>query len=617
MEQTSERRRGGKAALLFSLTKGFRGLLIISVITTVFAILFNYLMPQVVRFIVDSVLGDKPIELPGIFQPLADWLSGMGGRDFLRQNLLICSAAAMLFSVLSGLFNYFCRVSMAKASEGIVTSLRNRLYAHIQRLPYFWHVQHQTGDIIQRCTSDVDMVRNFISGQLLEMFRTIFLITLSLALMFSMNAKLSWIVVLFIPVMMFYSGFFYSRISRRFKDADEAEGALSATVQENYTGVRVVRAFGRESYEIDRFDEKNNGFARLWIKLGTLLAYYWGVGDFVSNLQVLTVIVLGAVEAVAGNITLGEFIIFVTYNGMMVWPVRQLGRILSEMSKTSVSIERIDEILRAEEEQDAPDAIEPPMNGDLVFEGVNFDYHGINPVLKDIHFTVKAGTTLGILGGTGSGKSTLMYLLDRLYDLPEGSGRITIGGVDIRKIKRDWLRKNIGMVLQEPFLFSKTIRENIGISQHLSGETELEEIRRSARVAAVDDAIVEFSEGYDTVVGERGVTLSGGQKQRVAIARMLMQHAPVMIFDDSLSAVDAETDAKIRSALKTNTGNSTVILISHRITTLMHADQILVLNDGEIVQRGTHETLLKEEGIYKQIYGIQGSLEEELQAFAE
>lgn len=592
--------------MLTNLSKGFRWLLLVSILATILAIITNFLTPQVFRFTVDSVLGDQPYDLPAFLQ---NWLDANGGRDFLRNNLILCAAASMICSVLSGLCNYLCRVTMAKSSEGMINALRNRLFSHIQKLPYHWHVQHQTGDIIQRCTSDVDVVRNFLSGQLLEMFRTVFLIAVALVLMFSMNIKLSLIAACFIPLVMAYSGIFYARIARRFKNADEAEGDLSATVQENFTGVRVVRAFGRQSFEIDRFDKKNNLFASLWIKLGYLLAYYWGIGDFVSNIQVLCIIVFGCAEAVSGNITLGEFLVFVSYNSMLVWPVRSLGRILSEMSKTGVSLQRINEILDAKEETDSPEATEPPMNGDIVFEHVNFDYHGINPVLKDINFTIKAGTTFGILGGTGSGKSTLMYLLDRLYDIPEGCGRITIGGVDIRNIKRDWLRKNVGFVLQEPFLFSKTIKENIGISHEV---LEMDPIRRSASIAAVDEAITEFSQGYDTIVGERGVTLSGGQKQRVAIARMLMQDAPVMVFDDSLSAVDSETDSKIRSSLKSNTGNSTVVLISHRITTLMHADQILVLDNGRVSQMGTHEELAAADGIYKQIYEIQGTLENEL-----
>lgn len=596
--------KGAKTKMLYDLTKGFRFMLIISAVMSVISIIFNYMMPQVIRFIVDSVLGDVPF--PAM---LADFLNGLGGREYLRNNLLICAVVAMVFSVLSGLSNYYCRVAMAKASEGIMNSMRNKLYAHIQRLPYNWHVKTPTGDTIQRCTSDADIIRNFISGQLLEMLRTIFLIVLSLVLMFQMNVRLSLIALAFIPIVMSYSGIFFSKISKRFKTADEAEGDLSAMVQENFTGVRVVRAFGRQAYEIERFDKKNNLFANLWVKLGSVMSVYWGLGDFVSGLQVLVILGAGIFETVSGSITVGEYLLFVVYNSMLVWPVRSLGRILSEMSKTGVSINRVSEILHSEAEADRDDALTPPMNEDVVFDHVSFKYTEEAPMLKDVSFAIPKGTTLGILGGTGSGKSTLMYLLDRLYDLPADSGKITIGGVNISDISLAHLRRNVGFVLQEPFLFSKTIVENIGISQE---GHDIHEVRHSAAIAAVDEAISEFTKGYDTVVGERGVTLSGGQKQRVAIARMLMQKAPIMVFDDSLSAVDSETDAKIRSALKANTEHATTILISHRITTLMHADNIIVLENGSIVQQGTHEELAAKEGIYRQIYEIQGTIESEL-----
>ena len=602
-----KKEQSGRISLIFSLSRGYRWLFVISVLSSILAIVFNFLLPQVIRVTVDSVLGDEPFSLPGF---LVSVLEHAGGRVFLQNNLIACAIAAMACAVLSGLFNYISRLSMAEASEGMIQRLRNRLFAHIQRLPYKWHVSHQTGDIIQRCTSDVDVIRSVLSVQLSEMIRTVFLIVLAMTLMFSMNIRLSLIALIFLPVILIYSAVFYSKISSRFQSADEAEGRLSSAVQENCTGVRVVRAFGREKYEIDRFDEKNNAFARLWIRLGYLLTYYWGIGDLVSNLQVLVIILAGIWEAVNGDLSVGSFLAFVTYNSMLIWPVRSMGRILSELSKAGVSLERLSEILAAQEEKDPPDALTPPMDKDIVFEHVTFGYDAAKPVLNDVSFCIKAGMTLGILGGTGSGKSTLTYLLDRLYDLSPENGKITIGGVDLQNIRREWVRKNIGLVLQEPFLYSKTIKENIGITSN--AEEEMEKIHYNAGIASIDSDIAGFSQGYDTLVGERGVTLSGGQKQRVAIARALMQNAPVLIFDDSLSAVDAETDSKIRSALRTNTQNRTVILISHRITTLMHADHIIVLDGGKIVQSGSHESLSVQDGIYRQIYEMQGTLENEL-----
>ena len=562
---------------------------------------FNSLTPQIIRMTVDSIIGSE--ELPG-------WFTALGLQRLLQgdtaQVLLLAAAAVLAAAILSGIFSFLARINTARASENAIKSLRDALYGHIQKLPFSWHTAHQTGEIIQRCTSDVEVIRNFVSAQMVEVFRIVFLIVMTMAIMFSMNVKISLVVAVFIPIIALYSFFFSSKISKRFMDADIAEGKLSSTVQENLTGVRVVRAFGRENFEIERFDERNNHFADLWIRLGHMMTTYWSTGDFIMALQVLTVICVGTVSAVHGEITLGEFLAFVSYNATLTWPVRSLGKILAEMSKTGVSLERVSYILLAEPEHDPPRALQPPMDKDISFEHVTFGYENQKPVLDDVTFTIPAGSTFAILGGTGSGKTTLMHLLNRLYDLEPGCGRITIGGVDISRIGRGYLRKNVAIVLQEPFLFSRTIRENIGITaQERDRDAMLEYVRAAARSACVDEAIEGFAQGYETVVGERGVTLSGGQKQRVAIARMLTQNAPVMIFDDSLSAVDAETDAKIRQQLKEKMGSATTILISHRITTLMQADRILVLDNGRVADLGTHEELIARPGIYRDIYEIQ------------
>ena len=562
---------------------------------------FNSLTPQIIRMTVDSIIGSE--ELPG-------WFTALGLQRLLQGDtarvLLLAAAAVLAAAILSGVFSFLARINTARASENAIKSLRDALYGHIQKLPFSWHTAHQTGEIIQRCTSDVEVIRNFVSAQMVEVFRIVFLIVMTMAIMFSMNVKISLVVAVFIPIIALYSFFFSSKISKRFLDADIAEGKLSSTVQENLTGVRVVRAFGRENFEIERFDERNNHFADLWIRLGHMMTTYWSTGDFIMALQVLTVICVGTVSAVNGEITLGEFLAFVSYNATLTWPVRSLGKILAEMSKTGVSLERVSYILLAEPEHDPPRALQPPMDRDISFEHVTFGYENQKPVLDDVTFTIPAGSTFAILGGTGSGKTTLMHLLNRLYDLEPGCGRITIGGVDISRIGRGYLRKNVAIVLQEPFLFSRTIRENIGITaQERDRDAMLEYVRAAARSACVDEAIEGFAQGYETVVGERGVTLSGGQKQRVAIARMLTQNAPVMIFDDSLSAVDAETDAKIRQQLKEKMGSATTILISHRITTLMQADRILVLDNGRVADLGTHEELIARPGIYRDIYEIQ------------
>ena len=580
-----------KIQLILRYFKGAKKYFLAAVIASLITTVFNALTPQIFRFTIDSVLE---------------------GNDYpyLAEHLWIMALLLVGVALFSGAAMYVSRYHTAKAGENFAKNMRDALFAHVQKLPMKWHDKHQTGDIIQRCTSDVEVIRNFVVTQLLEVFRTVFLVVVSFSIMVSMNVKLSLIVLLFVPLVVAYSGIFYRLIARRFTDADEAEGALSTVVQENATGVRVVRAFGREKFEMERFREKNDIFANLWIRLGTLSGLYWGVGDLITGLQVVTIIVLGAVEAVQGTITVGEFIAFASYNTTLVWPIRGLGRILSDMSKAGVSFERVDYIIRAAEEAYQEENREENRSFDIRFSHVNFAYEDGHPVLSNLDFSIPQGSTLGILGGTGSGKSTLVQLLNRLYELQEGQGEITLGGKNIREIPLEWLRNNIGIVLQEPFLYSRTIKENIAASVP---DATMEEIRQAAKIACVDDTIMSFPDGYDTLVGERGVTLSGGQRQRVAIARMLLQKAPIMIFDDSLSAVDSQTDAKIRKALSESCKNATVILISHRITTLMGADQILVLNQGKIQEQGTHEELISRDGIYRQVYEIQMSQDDRIQ----
>lgn len=597
MEQN--KKKAGKAAMIFRFLKPCLPLMLTGLFFSAMITVCQAFIPQVIRISVDGVLGSDLSKIP-------EWVKAFLSEETIRENpgkmLTIAALAVILLAAINIAANYYSKVFAAKGSESFVKGMRDQLYDHIQKLPYSWHVKNQTGDIIQRCTSDVDVVRNFVTNQLMEVFRIIFLIVFYMVIMFSMNVKISLIAVSFFPIVILYSGYFFSKIAQHFQEADEAEGILSSVVQENLTGVRVVRAFGRESFERKRFDEKNERFAGLWIYLGKFLSLYWSIGDLITGIQILTVICMGVLFTVDGNLTVGEFIAFVSYNSSMAWPVRSLGRIISEMSKAGVSIDRIAYILDEKEEDDRPGVTKPAINKDIVFDNVNFKYEEGAAVLKNVSFTVPAGKTFAILGNTGSGKSTLVHLLNRLYDLPDGCGKITIGGVDIRDIDRKYLRSQIGMVLQEPFLYSGSIKENVGITRESSA---FDDIREACEIACVDSAIDSFTDGYETIVGERGVTLSGGQKQRVAIARMLVEHTPVMIFDDSLSAVDAQTDAMIREALKKRMAGTTVILIAHRITTLMQADCIMVLEDGAVAEIGSHEHLMEHHGIYRRIYDIQ------------
>lgn len=607
MEQIKKKaQKYTKVSLVLEFLRGNKHFFLLSIITSMIVAGLEMISPQLIRVTVDSIIGKEKINLPAF---LVDWVDAMGGVPFFRSHLWVVGIVIAVVAGLTAVFRYLSSMYNAKGGQKLIRTMRNRLFSHIQRLPFSWHMKNQTGDIIQRCTSDVELIKNFIAEQLTRVFRVVILIALAICFMFSMNVKLAMVATVFVPITVAYSVYFRTRIRESFTQCDENEGVLSTIAQENLTGVRVVRAFGRERYERDRFEKQNQVYTNAWMDLCRILAMFWGTCDLFSGLQLMLMVVLGAMFCVKGNMTAGEFIAFISYNAMLTHPVRALGRMISEMSKAGVSIDRICYIMNSEEEKDKEYAVTPSMRGDIVFENVSFSY-GDESVLEDISFRIPNGTTFGILGSTGSGKSTLMYLLNRLYDLPAENGRITIGGVDVSDMKSEWVRSNIGMVLQEPFLFSRSIAENIGITKK---DMTLSEIRRAAKIACIDDAVMGFTKGYDTIVGERGVTLSGGQKQRTAIARMLTQGTPIMVFDDSLSAVDAETDARIRKELRENLGDSTVILIAHRVTTISQADCIMVMDQGKIVEIGTHEELMARKGVYRKIYDMQMTISEEVE----
>ena len=601
-ESNAQKRQ--KLTLLWQFLEGSKRFFLASILAASITALADMLQPQIIRAAVDCAIGGKEGDFPPFVMKLVD---GIGGFAYLGQHLWIMALAVIVVAMFQVGSQYAFRVSNTKASETLVKTMRDKLFGHIQRLPFGWHMKNRTGDIIQRCTSDIDTTKNFLSEQLTSIFRIAVLLVLSITFMVSMHPALTLIALIPAPAVILYSVKFHGKVHDGFMACDENEGKLSAMAQENLTGVRVVRAFGRERAEIDKFEKQNNHYTKLWEDMGKTLARFWSSSDVLSGLQVMLVVVFGAYFCVKGSLTEGEYLAFITYNAQMVWPIRMLGRMISEMSKAGVSIDRVAYIMHSPVEQDDPEATEAPMDGDICFEHVNFAYENSPQMLHDVSFTMKAGTTLGILGGTGSGKSTMMLLLDKMYPLDENGGRITIGGTDIRKIKTDHLRRNIGMVLQEPYLFSRTIAENIGIT---ADTLNMESVRSAAAAASLDDTVMAFAQGYETMVGERGVTLSGGQKQRAAIARMLTNDTPIMIFDDSLSAVDTETDAKIRRAIHKRFGKASVILISHRITTLSAADKIIVLDRGRIVEEGTHEELKAAGGIYQKIYETQSGSRE-------
>ncbi|MEA4962598.1 ABC transporter ATP-binding protein [Lutispora sp.] len=592
--------------LLWSFMKGNRLLYLASIISIGFATVFSFMSPLIIRYTIDSVIGGTAMDAPSWVMNI---IETVGGQDTLRQNIWMCSIALVLLAIINGIFTYYKGKWSAVASESIAQNMKDALYDRLQNVSYGYYVKAETGDLIQRCTSDVDTVRRFLAMQFVEVGRAIFMLAMAIGIMFSLDVRMTFIAMSVIPAIFLFSTLYYMKIKESFLECDESEGKLTSILQENLTGVRVVRAFARQPYERDKFDEINWDFRNKVSHLIELLAWYWSFSDLLSMLQMGILLVSGVYWTVSGHMTLGTLVVFTTYEGMLLWPVRQMGRILTDMGKTAVAIGRIKEILDEPLDKDGEEGLKPEIQGNLEFSHVHFQYEDGKEVLRDISFSVNKGQTIAILGPTGSGKSSLMHLLHRLYDYDSGS--IKIDGVELRDIDKKWIREKIGIVLQEPFLYSKTIKENLKMAQE---EEDEERIYQSARIAYVHDVITGFDKGYDTLVGERGVTLSGGQKQRVAIARALIKDCPIMIFDDSLSAVDTETDAAIRKALRERRKDVTTFIISHRINTLSEADVILVMEDGRITEMGDHEALVAKPGLYRRIWELQNSKEDTLTA---
>ena len=523
-------------------------------------------------------------------------------------HLALCAAASVLLTAVGGVFLYLRGRWTAIASEAICRRLREELYRRLHHVRATFFDGADTGDLVQRCSSDVETVRVFLSADVVEMGRAILLICTMLPILFWLNVELAWLSISLMPFLVVGAYVFFSKVKRVFEITDRSEGAMTTVLQENLTGIRVVRAFGRQDYEIGRFGEKIRAFRENYYWLSRLMGWYWGIADFFALMQIGLVLIAGGFMVIDGRISVGDFFAFTTYVSMAIWPVRQLGRVLTDSGKAVVALTRIDHILMTPEEDAAP-APGGRAEGAIRINDLHFHYEEDEPVLRGISLSIAAGETIGLVGAPGSGKSSLIRVLLGLY--PYQGGSVTLDGREIDGIDRKWLRRQIGVVLQEPFLYSKSVAENLRVAR---ADAPFDHLVAAAKDAAVHDAIIGFTDGYDALVGERGVTLSGGQRQRVALARALLKDPPVLVLDDSLSAVDTGTERQILSALERRRGRHTTIVIAHRLSTVTHADRILVLDRGRLVQSGTHDALAREIGPYRRLCEIQGELDAAIEA---
>ena len=540
----------------------------------------------------------------GTTQPFAGTLS---------RTLILIAAGFVILALVEGGFAFLSGRLAAYSAEGITRRLRNFLYDHIQRLSFAYHSKTPTGDLIERVTSDMDSVRNFFNEQAIGVGRIILLFTINFLAILDLNWKLALASIAVVPVILIVSLWFFKKVTKAYEAYQEQEAILSTTLQENLTGVRVVKAFARQDYEKDKFEKDNlEKFlrGRKFIRMHSL---FWPLSDLACGFQMLVGFVFAAYLAIHGEISIGTYPAYVGLVVWLIWPMRNLGRLVVQTSTGLVSHARLMEIVRQEREPLTDGKIQPngPVDGEIVFDNVSFQYEdGNNEVLKNITFRCKPGQAIALLGSTGSGKTSLVNLLPRFHDYTEG--HILLDGVELKDYSREYLRRQIGIVEQEPFLFSRSIRENImyGVDRDIPQA----EIEKAASAAAVHEVILSFPDGYNTLVGEKGVTLSGGQKQRVAVARTLLKNPRILILDDSTSSVDTETEAEIRTALDQLMVNRTTFIIAHRIQSVMNADLILVMDKGTVVQMGRHEELVSREGIYRQIYNIQTRIDEELES---
>lgn len=518
----------------------------------------------------------------------------------------------LVISLLRGVFSFASSAISASSTEKAIKKLRDRLFSHLQALPLAYHSKTPTGELIQRCTGDVETVRKFASTQVVDVLRLLAIFTGAFIMMYSINPTYAFIAVALVPIIAIGSIFFFKKESEIWTKHEEEQDKLSIIVQENLSGIRVVKAFAKEKYEIDKFTNQNEVKKQWGLKLLKLHAFFWPFSDFLVYTQMSVSIFAGGYFAMNGQITVGELAAFYSYAMLVTWPLRRVGQIVAEMGMTTVAIRRLFSILDSEtEDYSGLKKGDVSLRGEIEFNNVSFKYpdEENKRVLNGVSFRVKPGEKIALLGPSGAGKSTIISLLMRFFE-PD-SGEILLDGRPLKEYSKELLRSKIGVVLQKPFLFSRTLKDNIAYGDPSS---HIDEVVDAAKAARIHEVITDiFPQSYETVVGEKGVTLSGGQKQRVSIARTLLTEPDILILDDSTSAIDTETEFEIQRALSKLMKNRTTFVIAHRITSIQDCDRIIVLDKGNIIEMGSQDELLARDGFFKKIYNLQVTIEEEIE----
>ncbi len=550
------------------------------------------LVPQFGAYAIDSILGDSPSILPSLFDKIIQSKPTKVGQVV---NLVL---VLLVFQVCRATVMFLSRVFYAIASENTSQSIRNKLYAHLQKLPYSFFKTRNSGDIIQRCTTDMDVVKTFLGDEIIQITWIIAIIIATVYQMVRISFVYSVVSLCILPIILVVSILYMKKMYVEFNLIDEYEGEMIDVIKENVMGVQVVKAFGAQKFEFEKYLQKSDKYYSQLHNLFKIISKLYGTTTFLTSLQMLIIMLSGIIYVTNDIITLGTLTLFLSYTKLLTYPINMLARLITRLGKNFVAVDRISEVLDVKPEVDSEKT--PKINGDIEFKNISFAYPDVDTnILKDVSFKIKTGQKVAIIGRTGSGKSTITYLLARLFE--PVAGEILVNGVNLNTINKKYLRNKIGFVVQEPYLFSREVRHNIAIK---SDDFDMNNIVHYAKLANVHEDINNFESGYETEVGERGTTLSGGQKQRIAIARMLINQYNVLVFDDSLSAVDNETDISIRNALASIEGVTTII-VTHRINSILDSDQIIVVDKGKIIENGSVEELLKSKGYFATMYASQ------------